>query len=212
MKRICKLVLIVFMLTALTSCVLRAGNAAIQRGSALFQQKKFDEARTYFEQALKEESTYSADLIYILISNCYSQQLDYDNALLWRQKALELDPDNADNYLNMAFLYRLKHDDDSAEKLFSKALELDPEDPAPYASLASLYLTTNREEEALQMLLKANELNDNIAIVHADMAVCYARMGHFANAEEELEIAQELHVDNFNLFKQEIDALKDLAQ
>jgi Flp pilus assembly protein TadD len=112
----------------------------------------------------------------------------------------------------MAFLYRLKHDDDSAEKLFSKALELDPEDPAPYASLASLYLTANREEEALQMLLKANELNDNIAIVHADMAVCYARMGHFANAEEELEIAQELHVDNFNLFKQEIDALKDLAQ
>ena len=212
MKRVYKLAVLVLLLVTLTGCVLKAGDAAIQRGSALFQQKKFDEARTYFEQALKEETTFSTDLIYVLIANCYSQQLDYDNALVWRQKALELEPESADNLLNMAFLYRLKQDDAQAEHLFSKALELDPDNPAPYASLASLYLTANREEEALQMLLKANELDDDIAIVHADMAVCYARMGHFANAEEELEIAEELHVDNYDLFKQEIDALKDLAE
>ncbi len=192
-----------------SSCVLKAGDAAIQRGSALFQRKKFDEARTYFEAALNEETTFPKDSIYILISNCYSQQGDYDNAIDWRKKALELSPEDESNYLNLAFLYRLKKDDATAESLFKKAAELKPEDPAPYASLASLYITSGNMEDALSMLLTANELDENIPIVHADLAVVYARLGQFLKAEEELEIAEELKADNIALFRQEVESLRE---
>lgn len=200
---------VMFLLSAslcFTSC-LQKGDVAIQQGAAYFQRGKFDLAETAYKMALDVECSYPKDYIYILISNCRSQQGDYDDAIEWRNKALEIRED-AENYVNLALIYRLKNDEATAEEMYKKAIELAPKNPSTHGSLGALYLSQNRIDEAIPLFEKCLELNEGIAQIHANLAVCYARKGLFDEAEEELSYAQSLRVENYAQFKAEIDALE----
>lgn len=189
-----------------SSCVVPAGDLDIQQGARYFQKKKFDEARHCFEMALEEECTFPKESVYIYISNCYSQQEDYDSAIEWREKALEISPD-ADNLLQLGMIYRVKLDDDKAEEYFKKALELNTRNAAAYASLGSLYMTHNRTDEAIEMLENSLDINNLSSIVHADLAVCYARKGMEKEAMDELQWAADHKFEQIAEFKDQVISL-----
>ena len=189
-----------------TSC-LQKGDMAIQQGSAYFQRKQFDLAETAFKMALDVECSYPKEYIYVLISNCYSQRGGYDGAIEWRNKALEIRED-AENYVNLGLIYRLKNDETTAEQMYKKALELAPDDGGVYGSIASLYLSQDRIDEAIPLFEKCLELNPRMPVVYADLAVCYARKGRFDEAEEMLSFAHKMKVDRYDEFRSEIDALE----
>ena len=192
------------------SCM-KDGDILVQEGARFFNQKRFDLALEDFEKALESETSYEPRILYIYISNCYSQMGDQDLAIEWRLKALEIAED-ASNYLNIGFLYRLKGDDDTAEKMYLKALELDGEDAAIYASLGSLYLTHDRIDEAVAMLEKACDIDDRSGIIHADLAICYAKQSLFDEAEDEYSLALRYKAPNIIEFRARLDELKSKAQ
>jgi tetratricopeptide (TPR) repeat protein len=81
------------------------------------------------ENALKEYKTASKKLplAYLYMGNVYFQKMEYDNAEVHYKKAIKKDPENADAYNNLAWLYYTKREKlDDAEKFALKAIELNP--------------------------------------------------------------------------------------
>lgn len=64
---------------------------------------------------------------------------DFDTALSFYQKALELDPSLTIIYNDMGVIYESKGWMDQAKKAYGKAIEADPSLASPYYNLASIY-------------------------------------------------------------------------
>jgi tetratricopeptide (TPR) repeat protein len=82
-----------------------------------------------FDNALKEYKTASKKLplAYLYMGNVYFQKKEYEEAEFHYKKAIKKDPENADAYNNLAWLYYTKREKlDEAEKLALKAIELNP--------------------------------------------------------------------------------------
>lgn len=197
---------------AFTSCI-KPGDMALQNGAQLFQQQKFDAAESCFKEALNEECSYTKDVIYIYIANCYSQRGDFDTAISYRKQAMEISKKpSSDDYNNLAMLYRLKKDDATAEQYFLKSIELSPEDPIAYVSLGGLYMTAENFDKAITYLEKAEDLNGTIGIIYADLSICYAKKGNFKEAEAAYDEAVKQKTENLAQFRAQLDEMEGYSE
>jgi tetratricopeptide (TPR) repeat protein len=79
-----------------------------------------------------------------------AQQIgDYDTALSYYQKAVQLDPRYAAAYNDLGVMYEMRGSLDSAEQCYLRAIEWDPNYLAAYYNLASFYEKKNRPLLAL---------------------------------------------------------------
>ena len=81
------------------------------------------------DNALKEyeKASKKLPLAYLYMGNIYFQKDEFDEAESYYKRAISKDPDNADAYNNLAWLYYVKRKNlDEAEKLVLKAIELNP--------------------------------------------------------------------------------------
>jgi len=81
------------------------------------------------DNALKEYKVASKKLpiSYLYMGNVYFQKKEYEEAEIYYKKAIKKNPENADAYNNLAWLYYTKSEKlDEAEGLVLKAIELNP--------------------------------------------------------------------------------------
>jgi tetratricopeptide (TPR) repeat protein len=64
---------------------------------------------------------------------------DFDTALVYFQKAMELDPSLAVAYNDAGVIYEAKGWNDRAKQAYGRAIELDPSLASPYYNLGSIY-------------------------------------------------------------------------
>ena len=89
-----------------------------------------------FDDALKEYKAASKKLplAYLYMGNVYFQKKEYDEAEVYYKKAIKKNPENADAYNNLAWLYYTKRENlDEAERLALKAIELNPSKKEEYS-------------------------------------------------------------------------------
>ena len=87
------------------------------------------EQKGELDNALREykESSKKLPLSYLFIGNVYFQKSEYKEAEFYYKEAIKKDPQNADAYNNLAWLYSIKKENlDEAESLVLKAIELNP--------------------------------------------------------------------------------------
>ena len=87
------------------------------------------EKKGEFDNALREykEASNKFPLAYLYMGNIFLQKEEFDNAEAYYQKTISKDPDNADAYNNLAWLYYIqKKNLDEAENLSEKAIILNP--------------------------------------------------------------------------------------
>jgi len=87
------------------------------------------EKKGELDNALKEYQVASKKLpvAYLYIGNIYFQKNEYEEAERYYKKAIKKEPENADAYNNLAWLYFIKRKNlDEAERLVLKAIELNP--------------------------------------------------------------------------------------
>jgi len=99
-----------------------------------------------FDNALKEykEASKKLPLAYLYMGNVYFQKKEYEEAEVHYKKAIKKDPENADAYNNLAWLYYTKRERlDEAERLVLKAIEINP-------SKKEIYLDTLEKIKGLQ--------------------------------------------------------------
>jgi len=91
-------------------------------GVAYEKKGELDNAIREYEIASKK-----LPIAYLYLGNVYFQKNELDDAEKYYRKAIKKNPDNADAYNNLAWLYFTKRENlDEAEKLVLKAVELNP--------------------------------------------------------------------------------------
>ena len=82
-----------------------------------------------FDNAIKEYNLAAKKLprAFLYLGNAYLQKKEWEEAESFYRKAIREEPENADAYNNLAWLYYMKKENlDQAEKLAQRALELNP--------------------------------------------------------------------------------------
>jgi tetratricopeptide (TPR) repeat protein len=88
------------------------------------------EKKSEFENALKEYRLAAKDLpvAYLYMGNVHFQRNELDKAEKYYKKSIKRNPDSADAYNNLAWLYYTRRENlDEAESLALKAIELNPQ-------------------------------------------------------------------------------------
>jgi tetratricopeptide (TPR) repeat protein len=94
----------------------------VNLGVAYEKQGDFDNAIKEYRLAAKKSPQ-----AYLYLGNAYFQKKDWKRAEEYYQKGIQKEPDNADLYNNLAWLYYTRKEHlDRAEKLAQKAIGLNP--------------------------------------------------------------------------------------
>ena len=107
-------------------------------------------------------------------------------------RALDLDPELADAYLNLGRLRHEAGDPGEAARLYACALERSPEDPLAHFNLALALEDTKGPESALAHYERALALDPDFADAHYNLAGLYERLGRSADALRHYRAYQKL--------------------
>lgn len=169
----------------------------------------------YSEAINKLEAAESAGLKNQELSTLYSylgascEELGlYDQAIEYNQMAVDEDPSDPQNYVNLAISYRLSGDYDTAMETYKAGLDVDPDYPELNSSLGTLYLILDDAESAIPYFEKALAEDSSLAVTYGNAALAYAITGDFETAEEYLDIARSKGYTNADVIQERIDALK----
>ncbi len=141
-------------------------DAQIKAGEMFGRIQKFDEAATYFEQAVKIKPDDYETIV--KLGNSYFDSKNYETAEKWYVKALEIKPNDAAvrTDLGATFVERANPDLDRAIKEFRKSLETDPNQAQGLHNLAVAYKQKGDVQglsETLEKLEKVNPKDEIIA-------------------------------------------------
>jgi len=126
-------------------CAKKQTAPPVDPGVQLFEDGKFDEASVYYESVLAEDP---ADLDAVLyMGRIALNQNNYDGAIDWMEKALEMAPDSSNVHYWAATAYVAKVQNEQAYMLvgkvkthIEKAVELDPANVDARMFLAGFYM------------------------------------------------------------------------
>jgi tetratricopeptide (TPR) repeat protein len=139
-----------------------------------------------------------------LLSQVYLWKKQHAQAIAEAERAIALDPNNADGYLNLGSILVNVRQPEEGIKLSEKAMRLNPRYPPLYlVNLGAAYREAGRCEEALVPLKKVLILNPNFGPAHLNLAACYAELGRLEEARA--EVAEVMRVNPYaslEVFKQ----------
>jgi Flp pilus assembly protein TadD len=107
----------------------------------------------------------------------------YDEALVSFNRALVLQPDNADVITNLGYIASQRGESQEAERLLRKAITLDPNNFPAHHDLGRLLIKLKRFEEAVPILERGVALNGLDAGIHYQLFTAYSRLKRKADAE-----------------------------
>ncbi|MGE5626429.1 MAG: type IV pilus biogenesis/stability protein PilW [Bacillota bacterium] len=116
----------------------------------------------------------------------YMQAGDRDTAMQKIQKAIQLDPDNANAYSAEALLYNTIGDADRADDAYHTALRKAPDDPQIENNYAVFLCQHGKTKDSVKYFLKAanNPMYTTPDAAYTNAGICAGRIPDPASAEE----------------------------
>jgi len=141
---------------------------------------------------------------------CWKKQ--HDQAVAEVERAIALDPNDADAYARLAHILKIVGRSEEAIEAMKKAMRLNPHHPPFYLfELGFAYYLTGRNEEAIAALKKSLTSDPNFLPAHIGLTGIYSELGR--EKEARAEAAEVLRISpNFSLevWRQNL-VYKDLA-
>jgi len=161
------------------------------RGSALFEQKKYPQAMQDFNQALKihpdfAKAYYNRGCIFYRLKN---QRI----ALSEINHSLVLNPNYIEAYYMRGIIYQEMGQDDKALNDFNVFLRLKPNHLQAYSKRGNLLLKKGKYNSAIADFSMAISINRNSADLYNDRGVAYVAKGDHASAAADYSRAIALH-------------------
>jgi tetratricopeptide (TPR) repeat protein len=151
----------------------------------------YNKARAAARKALELDGTLS-DAYTSLAYEEFVNERDMNAADDNYQRALTLDPNNANaHHWYALYLSAMKRPDEAIEQI-GRALELDPLAIGIRYNAGSIYLAAGRLDEAEVLAKRAIELDPNCAPAHGTLALIYEAKQWYPAAIKEFETAQKL--------------------
>ncbi len=140
------------------------------------------------------------DDAYINMGKSYNYKGEYDKALEYFQKAIELNPKNDDAYSGMGVSYYQQKEYDIAIESYQKAIELNPKNDNGYLIIGGSYYNKEEYDRALEYFQKAIELSPKNDNAYGAMGVYYNNKGEYDKAIEYFQKAIELNPKSYSTY------------
>lgn len=149
-----------------------------------------DAAIGYFEQAIQIDQDYA--LAYAGLAQAYGVKLSFfggpeelgDRAIENADRALALDPVQAQAKAALGLAYFLKRMSPEAVEACKRAIELNPADAFAWWISGRLSYRLNQYEEAIERFKKTVELVPDFYTAYTDLAQAYENLGRHQEAQE----------------------------
>jgi tetratricopeptide (TPR) repeat protein len=150
-----------------------------------------------------EDSPDSAEM-HASLSSLYAQKQQWQEAIIYAQKAISLNPKFAGAYRNLARILTKLGKESAATECWFKAYHLEPEkaNAAEFYRLGSLFLQQKRFDRAFTCLLQALKLQPNFAEAYGKLGVILTQQGKYNDATEVYRKAIEFSQRNSDIQKQ----------
>jgi len=159
-------------------------------GNAFYGRKLFKSGIECYDESLKLEECAAA---YNNRGNAYAELNEHERAIKDFDKAIELNPDDAETYYNRGVAYAKLNKYEQAIKDYEKAIELNPDDAKAYYNRGLAYAELNKYEQAIEDYDKAIELNPNYAEAYNNRGFAYAKLNEYERAIKDYGKAIELN-------------------
>lgn len=165
------------------------------------QQKMYNEALGYLNEAIKIHPTYKN--AYLIRGNALFYLQRFEEAIQSYEMCTKLSPDFTDAYKNMAVAYReagkmageRENNLVKAEGLLQRSVQLNPEDPETVRLLGVAYGVQGKHDAALEQFQKAAQMTPTSAQAFVNLHHAYRNVGNTAMAEQSLQKALSLDKD-----------------
>lgn len=154
---------------------------AYNEGAALYNEKQYEQAAAKFEEAVKAKPDLTAG--WQALARSDAQLKNYPRAIEAANKALAVDPDEAD-------MYTVLYEGYTATGDTAKAAEAKKKMPADAAALfndAAKLINASKDAEAEPLLKQAIAVNDKFAPAYYELGMLYVRMQKNADARTNLQ-------------------------
>jgi protein O-GlcNAc transferase len=166
-----------------------------QKAIKYHQAGDLQQAENIYKEILIAEPNNFYALHYLGILNY--QLKNYEFAIDYIKKALQINPTVADAYYNLGNIYKDCGQLDEAIINFQKSLELNPNNSDAYNNEGIIYKYDKKLDEAMSCFQKAIQLNPNNAIAHYNLGVIFQERKQFDNA---VSCFQKVLLINPNIF------------
>jgi Flp pilus assembly protein TadD len=119
-------------------------------------------------------------------------QRKYQEAADHLAQALEINPEDAECYNDIALAYAGMEEFDKAQESLEKAVSLKPEQPVFYSNLALHYRQIGQHQKAIELFNKSLSINDKDVTVWVNMGGVYGEMKDTKNARSCFQKALEI--------------------
>jgi tetratricopeptide (TPR) repeat protein len=168
----------------------------VNMASSLIDEKKYDEAITFFTGLIKSEPNNPNH--YTSLADAYFRRAqtkdgaartsDFTAAGDAYGKAADLKPDDADLRFNAALAYQNASVWDKAEAQWRLAAKSKPDDPEVLGALGSVLAEEKKFDESVKVLQHAVVANPKNKNVHRQLGNVYTKAGNNGKATEELMV------------------------
>jgi tetratricopeptide (TPR) repeat protein len=125
------------------------GDRAADRGIALYQQRDYEAALRALDTALSAGVfRYPLEQLYTIRGNMLNELNRFEEAVSAHRKALEINPQLHEAWVNLGIVYRLMGDYEHAEICYLRALEIAPNYAELHASVGALYISVTVTDTA----------------------------------------------------------------
>ena len=142
----------------------------------LIEKGYHDIALVQLNTALKEKKNRTAELFY-LMGVCHREKEEYEQAIKFFDKAIDLDKDFSFAYNGLGLTYALTKRPDMAKKYLLKAISLDPARADFYNNAGYLEMNQRQYEQAVKYFKKSILLNNNFEQAINNLAICLGMLG-----------------------------------
>ena len=104
-------------------------------------------------------------------------------------RALFIDPVNADAYLVRGRIMQLTGNERTAFESYEKYIKLNPDNPYALNTVAFIYIEHGRFEEATPLLKRAIAQKGDVAFFHNNLGIAYEQLGRRQKAVEAFQAA-----------------------
>lgn len=166
-----------------------------QRGEALLQQGKTDEAIVALQRAIRIQPNYVE--AHYALAQAYAEKNQYAQEAAELKRVLELDPHDESAQYNLGLSYLNSDQLVDAQQAFSQMLAAHPNSGYAHLGLGVVAATEQKDEAAVDEFKKAIELDQQIDAYYS-LGAAYVRLQRYDEAIPALKKHQEMTGDDYD--------------